>query len=143
MVTLLDSRGVLRKSGEQLAGTMCEREHGVRSGREIRGVDAADPSVLDTRAHAVQPVTPAGGTDHQADPVVAGQADCFFNTRGVREIDHHLGAIHLRLLRRRNDRDDLVASFDGDLLDSVSHFSVAVKRELHDRTPTGASNNAA
>jgi len=35
------------------------------------------------------------------------------------------------------------ASLDGDLLDSVSHFSVAVKRELHGRTPTGASNNAA
>jgi len=36
-----------------------------------------------------------------------------------------------------------MASLRGDFLDGATHVPVAVKRELHDATPTAASNSAA
>src|SRR6478609_792228 len=61
VVALFHTGSVLRKSREHLARAAGEGEDDVRTRREVRGVRAADSSLLDALAKCVERRVPAGG----------------------------------------------------------------------------------
>ena len=62
--------------------------------------------------------------------------------RRVREVDQHLGAGQRLDAVDIEDADDLVPALLRHRLDRAAHLPVAVQRDAHQATPTGASNNA-
>src|SRR5947209_4856602 len=141
VMALLDPGLVLREAGDELTRAAGQREGDVRAGREVRGVDAGDARLLHARAHVRQARVPSRRADDQGDAVVAGHAQGVVERRGVREVDHHLGAAERLVATDVQDADHLVPARSGHRLDGLAHLPVAVDGDFH--TLTGASNNAA
>src|SRR5258706_132587 len=93
----------------------------------ISSAASTAPGAVDAFADVVEPLVPPGRADDEVELVVARDGQRMIERRGMREVDHHLGAVRRLVTTDVEDADDVVPALFGDALDRLSHLPVAVQ----------------